>query len=63
MVRALYGRMTLRMRYRTAAMRHGDPPKESLIDPYHLANLSCGYAVMERSNSALPPRGLGRSSG
>ena len=38
-VRALCGRRTLRMRYRTAAMRPGDPPKESLIDPYHVANL------------------------
>ena len=38
-VRALCGRRTLRMRYRTAAMNPGDPPKESLIDPYHVANL------------------------
>jgi hypothetical protein len=38
-VRALCDRRTLRMRYRTAAMMPGDPPKESLIDPYHVANL------------------------
>ena len=27
------------MRYRTACILPGDPPKESLIDPYHVANL------------------------
>lgn len=38
-IRALCDRRTLQMRYRTAGMSPGVPPKESLIDPYHVANL------------------------
>jgi predicted DNA-binding transcriptional regulator YafY len=38
-VRALCDRKTLHLRYRTAGMSPGDPPKESPVDPYHVANL------------------------
>ncbi len=38
-IRALCERKTLQLRYRTAAMAPDAPPKASLVNPYHVANL------------------------